>query len=127
MNKKIILVEDDAAIIDIYQTMMVKSHLDVQVLSMGADVMKAVKEIADGIAPKPALLLLDLILPDMNGSEILAEIRKNPATADMKVFILSNQENAEKQLPEGVKADKIIIKANTTPTDLLAIIKKELS
>lgn len=126
MNKKIILVEDDAAIIDIYKTMLEKSHFEVQVLSTGADVLKAVKEIAEGGAEKPAVLLLDMILPDMNGSEILSQIRKNPATKDMTVFILSNQENAGDQLPEGIKADKIIIKANTTPTDLVAIIKKAI-
>ncbi|OGZ66690.1 MAG: hypothetical protein A3C50_02270 [Candidatus Staskawiczbacteria bacterium RIFCSPHIGHO2_02_FULL_43_16] len=127
MSKRIILVEDDAAIIDIYQTVMAKSHFDVQVLSLGADVLKEIKEIEEGKVPSPAALLLDLILPDMNGIDILVQIRKNHATKDMKVFILTNQENAEKQMPEGIKADKIIIKANTSPTDLVEIIKKAVT
>ena len=125
--KKIILVEDDSAIIDIYQTMLKKNHFDVEVLSLGADVMKKVQEIAEGTAPKPDILLLDLILPDMNGTEILTAIRKNPATKNMKVFFLTNQENAESMMPEGIKPDKIVIKANTTPTDLVEIIKKALA
>ena len=124
--KKIILVEDDPAIIDIYRTVMRKSHFDVQVLSLGADVLKKIQDISEGAEPLPDVLLLDLILPDMNGVEILNKIRNTPATKSLKVFILTNQENAQNQLPEGVKADKIIIKANTSPTDLVEIIKKAL-
>ncbi len=126
MSKKIVLVEDDAAIIDIYQTMLTKSHFDVEVLSLGADVIKKIKDVAEGTSPKPDIFLLDLILPDMNGTEILAEIRKTPATKDVKAFILTNQENAEGQMPAGVKPDKIIIKANTTPSDLVEIIKEAI-
>lgn len=124
--KKIILVEDDPAIIDIYQTVMKKNHFDVDVLSLGADVLKKIQDISEGVEPLPDVLLLDLILPDMNGVEILSKIRNTSATKDMKVFILTNQENAQNQLPEGIKADKIIIKANTSPTDLVDIIKKEI-
>lgn len=125
-NKKVFLVEDDAAIIDIYETMFKKAHVDFEVLSLGQDVINKLKTIESGEEQKPALILLDLILPDMNGVEVLKQIKKNAATKDVTVFILTNQENAEKQMPEGIKADKIIIKANTSPTDLLQIIQKQI-
>jgi len=67
--------------------------------------------------------LLDLILPDINGVEVLYEIRKNDATKDIKVFVLTNQQESE--MPHSdVKPDKFIVKANTTPTQLLDIIKE---
>lgn len=124
--KKILLVEDDSAIIDIYTMMMKKAGFEVQVASLGQDVIKKIKDVESGQEAKPDIILLDLILPDMNGAEVLTQIKNNSATKNIIVFILTNQENAEKQIPEGVKPDKIIIKASLTPTQLIDTIKKEL-
>ncbi len=125
-TKKILLVEDDSAIIDIYTMMMKKAGFDVETASLGQDVIKKIKSIEDGQEVKPDIILLDLILPDINGVEVLTQIRKSGAAKDIIVFILTNQENAEKQMPEGIKPDKIIIKASLTPTQLIDIIKGEL-
>ena len=124
--KKILLVEDDSAIIDIYEIMMKKAGFDVQVISLGQDVIKKIKKIETREEIKPDIILLDLILPDINGMEVLSEIRKSDATKNIKVFILTNQEKAEFQEKEGIKPDKFIIKANITPTQLIELIKKEL-
>ncbi len=126
MPKKIYLIEDDVAIIDIYETMLKKAHFDVLVLSLGQQVMEKIKEIITGQEAKPDLVLLDLILPDMNGMDILTEMKKNIAAKDIVVFILSNQADAESQMAGAVKPDKFIVKANVTPTELLEIIKKQL-
>ncbi len=124
--KKILLVEDDPAIIDIYTMMMKKAGFDVEVASLGQDVIKKIKAIESKEDAKPDIILLDLILPDMNGAEILSQIRANAATKNIVVFILTNQENAEKQIPKNIVPDKIIIKANLTPTQLVDIIKERL-
>src|SRR3989338_1010216 len=121
-NKKILLVEDDSAIIDIYQTMMQKADLAVEVASSGQEVLKKIKNIAAGEAEKPDIILLDLILPDMNGMDILTAIKNNEATKTIKVFILTNQEESKTQIPGTIKPDKFIIKANITPTQLLETI-----
>ena len=125
-TKKILLVEDDSAIIDIYAMMMKKAGFEVQIASLGQDVIKKVKSIESGEEAKPDIILLDLILPDMNGVEVLTQIKNSSATKDIIVFTLTNQENAEKQMPEGIKPDKIIIKASLTPTQLIDVIKKQL-
>lgn len=124
--KKILLVEDDSAIIDIYTMMMKKAGFEVQVASLGQDVIAKIKSVESGQETRPDIILLDLILPDMNGVEVLTQIKNNKATKDVVVFILTNQENAEKQMPEGIKPDKIIIKASLTPTQLIDIIKEQL-
>ncbi len=126
MSKKIYLIEDDPAIIDIYATMIKRAHFEVEVLSLGQQVLAKVKAIVAGEESKPDLVLLDLILPDMNGMEILAEMKKNEATKSITVFILSNQADAESSQASSVKPDKFIVKANITPTQLLEIIQKQL-
>lgn len=124
-NKKIYLVEDDPAIVDIYKTMMEKAGFNAEVMTLGQDVIKKMKSIQAGEEQKPDLILLDLILPDINGVEVLAEIRSHTSTKDIVVFILSNQEESE--FPPGApKPDKFIVKANISPTQLLEAIKKQL-
>ncbi len=127
MNKKqLILVEDDPDIIIIYQTVLSSGGFDVEVLSSGQDVLKKMKSVEAGEVKAPDLVLLDLILPDMNGTEVLSFIKKNPKTKDITVFILTNQQESEMPVIAGVKPDKFIIKANITPSELLEVVKKEL-
>ena len=124
-KKKVFLVEDDVAITDIYGTMIKKAHYDVDIMASGQEAMKKVKAIQAGEEGAPDIVLLDLILPDMNGTDILAAFKQHDATKNIKVFILTNQEESE--MPEtSFKPDKFIIKANITPTQLLELIKEQL-
>ena len=125
--KKIILVEDDPAIIDIYETLMKKAHFDVRVISLGQEVINMIKNIEEGTELKPDIILLDLILPDINGIEVFKEIKKNKKTKDIKIFILTNQKDVQPQQLGDEKPDKFIIKANISPTQLLELIKEYLS
>jgi len=74
--KKIILVEDDEAITDIYKTMIEMAHFDIEVLNSGEKAIGAVKDIVTGERQKPDLIILDLILPDINGLQVFSEIKK---------------------------------------------------
>ncbi len=125
--KKVLLVEDDAAIIDIYQMMIKKAHFDVEVLSLGQEVIKKMQRVEAKEEEAPDIVLLDLILPDINGIEVLKAIKTNDATKDIKVFILTNQEESGVHPSGDIKPDKFLIKANITPTKLIELIKKELS
>jgi len=125
-KKQLFLVEDDPAIVDIYQTVLAHGGYGIEVLALGQDVLKKMESIVAGETPAPDLVLLDLTLPDMNGTEVLAAIKKNPKTKDILVFILTNQQESEMPVIAGVKPDKFIIKANITPSELLEVIKKEL-
>ena len=121
-SKKIFLVEDDPAISDIYKTLMEKSHFNVEVFSLGQEAINRIKSLKSG-DEKPDLILLDLILPDINGAEVLKEIRNNNITLETKVFVLTNQDNVHF---DQIKPDKIITKANVTPTQLIEIIKSSI-
>ncbi len=117
--KKILLVEDDPLLIDIYTTKLKEAEFEVQVAEDGE---KALREIEKA---KPDLLILDIVLPRLNGWEVLARVRKNPQWNDLKVIILSNlgqKEEIEKGSALG--ANLYLIKAHYTPSQVVEEIKK---
>lgn len=124
--KKIILVEDDPAILDIYSTMLKKDKFDVEIMTSGEDTIKYIKSVASGEKDMPDLVLLDLILPDINGIEVFKEIKNNEATKKITVFMLTNQQNSMVEWPDEQRPEQFLIKANTSPTQLIQIIEKEL-
>lgn len=67
---KILLVEDDLPTIDIYEEILKKSGFDIETLKWGKDAFELLERIKEGKEKKPGLILLDLILPDVNGVEI---------------------------------------------------------
>ncbi len=81
---KILIVEDDAFLQKILVTKFTKEGFDVVSTGDGAEAIPLMKSAA------PAFVLLDLILPNMNGFEILAEMMTDDSTKKLPVFILSN-------------------------------------
>src|SRR3989344_3168653 len=107
--------------------MMEGAGLQVEVTGLGADAIKKIQAVAAGEAKKPDLILLDLILADMNGVEVLKEVRQHDTTKHIAVFILTNQTKEELQNMGDVRPDKFLIKANIAPTQLLDLVKKQLA
>ncbi len=126
-NKKVLFIEDDSALVDVFGEILVAEGFEVKVISSGGEALKKIKDIQRGDEKKPDIVLLDLILPDINGGEVLREIRANDATSGIIVFVLTNQQTPELQNLEDIKADEFIIKASVTPTQLLGMINKKLS
>jgi len=78
---------------------------------------------------KPDLILLDIMLPRMNGFEVLAGIRSNsdPEIANKPVIILSNlYAKEEEEKSQKLRANSYLIKANTTSEELVAKIREIL-
>ena len=117
--KNILLVEDDPFLIDIYTPKLKESGFAVDVASEGEAAIRKAKE------SKPDLVLLDIVLPHMDGWEILKQIKSE--SKDLKVIILSNLGQKE-EVEKGVKmgAIKYLIKAQFTPSQVVKEIKKIL-
>ncbi len=116
--KSILLIEDDPFLSNIYVIKLEEAGFEVDVLSGGKDAIKTIE------SKKPDLVLLDIILPDISGWEILEGIKKS-SEIKSKVIILSNlgqKEEKEKGLEMG--ADHYLVKAYYTPTELVEQIKK---
>ncbi len=121
-SKNILIIEDDPAITDVYRTALESEGFKVQNFTLGRDAEKFIALLQAGAPKKPDVILLDLILPDMNGSEIFLMLKKSDATKDILVYVMTNQDGVELSTPGGQKPDKLIIKANITPTNLIDLI-----
>lgn len=99
--------------------------------SEGFDVQNAIDATAAFIIleqRKPAIILLDLILPEVSGFEILARIKKDPKIADVPVIILSNlgqKEDTDKAMALGAK--DFMVKANFTLDEITAKVRATIA
>ncbi len=119
MKKSILLVEDDPFLIEIYSKKLAEEGFFAEVVSNGEEVLAKVKE------KKPELVILDIVLPQVDGWEILQQIKQDPELKNTKVVILSNlgqKEEVEKGIESG--AEKYLIKAHFTPSQVVEEIKK---
>lgn len=119
--KKILLIEDDPFLIDIYQTKLKEKKFEVFLAENGREAFEILKE------KRPNLILLDIVLPYIDGWEILKKIKKNPKFKDTKVVIISNL-SQKQEIEKGLKlgAEKYLIKAHYTPSEVIEEIEKIL-
>jgi len=127
MKPKILIIEDDKPTIDLFEEVFSMAGFEIEVLDLGQKAIERLKEIREGKKEKPDLILLDLILPDMNGISILKEARKYPETKNLKIYALTNYNSPESNQEltnEGI--DKILIKVQYSLNELIEIIKEGL-
>jgi CheY-like chemotaxis protein len=77
---------------------------------------------------KPDIILLDLMMPEMNGDEMLTLLRKTDWGKDIKVIILTNM--GESEAPDTLKelgVSAFIVKANMTPRQVAELVKNQLA
>ncbi len=126
-KSKILIIEDDLPTIKLFEEVFRMAGLNIEILDTGKKGIERLREIREGKKEKPGLILLDLILPDMNGISILKEAKKHPETKDIKIFALTNYSNPktnQELIEEGI--DKILIKARYSLKELINIIKQNL-
>ena len=116
--KKILIVEDDTVVVEIYRKKFFREGFDVLVAPDG---LAAMKEIP---IAKPDLVILDLMLPKFNGADVLKFIRTNPAIKHTKVVIFSNAYMTEVALAAAkTGADASLLKSSCTPAQLVSVVK----
>lgn len=128
MARKILLIEDEPQLVDMYNAVFNMAGFVVETIKYGLDAKKRLKDIREGSGERPDLILIDLILPDMNGIEILEEAKKYPETKDIPCFVSTNYSDpdmGEKCLAIG--AEKFILKTDLTPKELAQMIEQWLS
>lgn len=121
MASKILVVEDDKFLRELISQKLTKEGYDTVEAVDGEEGVKKTKE------EKPSMVLLDLILPGIDGFEVLSQIKKEADLEDIPVIILSNlgqKEDIEKGLKLG--AIDYLIKAHFTPGEIIEKIKKVL-
>jgi len=119
--KTILLVEDDPFVVDIYTTKLKSIGFSVDVAEDGEEALRKLKE------KKPDLMVLDIVLPNIDGWELLKKIRTELGLENLKVVALSNlsqKDEIQKSLELGVI--RYFVKANFTPGEVVEEIKKIL-
>lgn len=118
----IAIIEDDQVINQMYRMKFEAAGFEVVSASDGEAGVKVVQR------ANPDIILLDLQMPTMNGTEALQKIRHQPANANTPVIILTNlgEEEAPAELRR-LGIDSYIVKANLTPSQVVARVKETLN
>jgi len=121
MKKTVLIVEDDKFLRELISRKILNEGFDISEAVDGEDGLKKVKE------EKPDLILLDLILPGIDGFEFLARIKEDSSLAQIPVIILSNLGQKE-DIEKGMKLGAVdyLIKAHFTPREIIEKIKANL-
>lgn len=118
---KIAIIEDDQAISQMYRFKFEADGYDVQTAENGKLGLELIQSM------KPDVILLDLMMPEMTGDEVLAKMRNSDWGKDIKVIILTNM--GEQEIPDSIKkydVSGVILKANMTPRQVADLVKKSL-
>lgn len=118
---KISIIEDDQLISQMYRMKLEKEGYEVEVAESG---MNGIEMVAQ---THPDLILLDYSLPDIDGSAVLREVRRDGIAADTPVIVLTNMDGNDiaEELEKWDIAD-YIVKVNLTPREVVAKIKQVL-
>lgn len=116
------IIEDDLAISQMYRIKFEAEGYRVETAANGVIGLKLAEEV------RPDIILLDLMMPEMSGDEMLQKLRATSWGKDMKVVILTNM--GEQEAPDIIRdlgVRKFIVKAEMTPRQVAEIVKAELN
>lgn len=116
---KILITEDDPLMSRMYQRIFSFEGYEVIMASDGQDGLDKIRETS------PTLVLLDVMMPKMNGFEVLEKLKSDPATKNIPVVMLTNlssEQDAENALLKG--AVKYIVKSEHDPKQVADIVKE---
>jgi len=118
--KKILLIEDEKILSEMYETRLKREGFEVINTRDAEGGLELIKK------EKPDLILLDLLLPGMQGQEALKVLKEDPKTKDIPVIIFSNYDTPEVRKEAEKYGVRYILKANVTTRDLVELVKKEI-
>jgi CheY-like chemotaxis protein len=123
MPKRILLVEDEDIMVDLLQRKLSKEGYEVFVARDGEEGLKKMKE----MAPKPDLVLLDIIMPKMGGFEVMEEMKKDENLKNIAVIVISNSgQPVELDRAKKLGAKDWLIKTEFDPKEVLEKVKKQI-
>lgn len=116
---KLLLIEDDSLMYKMYKRVFELGGYSVEIAENGSDGYEKAKIF------KPDLILLDIMMPVLNGLQTLEKLKQDPETKNFPVIMLTNLANksdAESALHNGAK--QYLIKSEYEPKEILAIVEK---
>lgn len=122
MTQKIALIEDDKALVVMYQDALKRAGFEVATAYDGETGVEIIK------TEKPDLILLDIMMPKLNGLEVMKKLKEDPEISATPVLVLTNYgttDNVAATIELGAKA--FVIKSDFTPEEIVEKVKNVLS
>ena len=118
--KKILFVDDDKFLLDMYALKFTKAGYEVKAIDSTETALKLLKE---GYVPD--VLLADIVMPGMDGLDLVTAIRKDKLIPGSIIIMLTNQGASEDVArAQKIGVDGYIVKATTIPSEVLAEVEK---
>ncbi|MEK7088645.1 MAG: response regulator [Patescibacteria group bacterium] len=122
-KRKILIVDDDTFLLDMYAFKFSQHNFEVYTAPGG---LQAIEKLKDGLSPD--IILMDIIMPDMDGFEMLEKINKDNLSPDSTKIILSNKsQQSDIDRGNSLGASGYIVKANSTPAEVISQVVEILS
>ncbi|HUC96527.1 MAG TPA: response regulator [Candidatus Saccharimonadales bacterium] len=120
-KKKILLVEDDAALSGVYKSRLVMEGFDIREVNNGELALSAALEF------KPDLILLDAMMPKISGFDVLDILRNTPETSGIKIIMLTAlSQPKDKERAESLGVDDYLVKSQVVIGDVVERVKYHL-
>jgi DNA-binding response OmpR family regulator len=120
--KRILLVEDDDALANVYVTRLQAENFDVRRVANGEEAL------ATALSYKPDLVVLDVMMPKVSGFDVLDILRNTPETANLKIIMLTAlSQDSDKQRAEALGADDYLVKSQVVIADVIDRIRQHLA
>ncbi|PST81578.1 response regulator [Pedobacter yulinensis] len=113
-KKKILVIEDNHAILDVITLILQSEAFEVSGLNRGLEMMRHIETF------EPHVIVMDIMLPDSDGRTLLKELRGNPQTAEIPVLMISARYHSGNYDEGGLKANDFLAK----PFDIDALMDK---
>ena len=121
-KKKILIVDDDNFLLDMYALKFSQNNFEVYTAENGVH---AIEKLKGGLSPD--VILMDIIMPEMDGFETLGKMNEQKFCSDCIKIILSNK-SEQKDIEEGTRlgVSGYIVTANSTPSEVIEKVIKIL-
>jgi len=121
-KKRILIVEDEPFLVEMYKARFEQEGYDVRVAYNGTSVAALVK------SEHPDIILLDIVMPETDGYEVLRQLKKSKSTSLTPILVFSNLAQ-EDEIKKGKKlgADKYFVKSDFTPSQLVQEVEAIIS
>ncbi len=121
-SKKILLVEDDDNLAAVYQSRFASEGFDIRRVADGEHAL------AETLAYRPDLVLLDIMMPEISGFDVLDILRNTPEVGNTKIVMLTARgQEADRQKAIDLGADDYFVKSQVVISDVVARVKKHLN
>ncbi len=119
--QRILLVEDDDALANVYVTRLQAEGFDVRRVNNGEEAL------ATALSYKPNLIVLDVMMPKVSGFDVLDILRNTPETANLKIIMLTALSQAsDQERAKSLGADDYLVKSQVVIADVIDRIRHHL-